>query len=424
MNYYFISDLHLGGDGILDKCEFKNELIYFLNKISRTPNTELIINGDFFDFWQIKQVKGIKKLTTTIKKHQELFDAFKKAGGKITITAIPGNHDNELACDKNFRKILKNYNINFVSEEFIKREINNKTIWIEHGHRFDFFNSFTNFKNPLDKPPSYHITNLITLKIPFLVKHENHEWLADIDSVHPLELVPKWFLSNYFYREMNVLLRIFLTPLLIFFTFSVLLAIFIMLIKAKLIPIPYLIMRFGIDLELLNTILNIIFTINISLVILSLLIYSPIKIFIKDLKRIMKNHGLLTNKNFKIHKIEQIIESAKEIIDNNPQIKIFILSHTHEEQLINYKNSIIINTGSWNKLLKECRSKLRLPPVYIPLYKLTYFHIYNRNNKIYIKHNTIPKKSNIKLTFFEKLSLFFQKNDKSREIPHKTILEI
>src|SRR3712207_8346433 len=42
-----------------------------------------------------------------------------------------------------------------------------------------------------------------------------------IQSVTPLEEIPRWIISNYFYREMNPLLRYAVLPFLLLFAFSV-----------------------------------------------------------------------------------------------------------------------------------------------------------------------------------------------------------
>ena len=86
--YYFISDLHIGGDAELDICDFELELIGFLKELEeKEKNTELIIVGDVFGFWELTGVEGVKKLETIVGNHRELFDQFRKTGEKITIAA-------------------------------------------------------------------------------------------------------------------------------------------------------------------------------------------------------------------------------------------------------------------------------------------------------------------------------------------------
>ena len=52
--YYFISDLHIGGEGNLTICDFETELIDFLQLLEdKTSSTKLIIVGDAFSFWEM-----------------------------------------------------------------------------------------------------------------------------------------------------------------------------------------------------------------------------------------------------------------------------------------------------------------------------------------------------------------------------------
>ena len=46
--YFFISDMHIGGDGELRNCDFEDELIEFLKALEHEQDAELIINGDAF----------------------------------------------------------------------------------------------------------------------------------------------------------------------------------------------------------------------------------------------------------------------------------------------------------------------------------------------------------------------------------------
>jgi UDP-2,3-diacylglucosamine pyrophosphatase LpxH len=61
--YYLISDLHIGGDGGLARCDFEQELVEFLAQIAAGPTpAELIIVGDAFGFWELTDREGPSKL--------------------------------------------------------------------------------------------------------------------------------------------------------------------------------------------------------------------------------------------------------------------------------------------------------------------------------------------------------------------------
>jgi len=51
--YYFVSDLHMGGDGQLQHCDYTAEFIAFLKQLEKEgPDIELLIVGDTFGFWE------------------------------------------------------------------------------------------------------------------------------------------------------------------------------------------------------------------------------------------------------------------------------------------------------------------------------------------------------------------------------------
>jgi UDP-2,3-diacylglucosamine pyrophosphatase LpxH len=55
--YYLVSDLHMGGDGALQHCDYTDEFIAFLKGLENEgPNTELLIVGDTFGFWELSPI--------------------------------------------------------------------------------------------------------------------------------------------------------------------------------------------------------------------------------------------------------------------------------------------------------------------------------------------------------------------------------
>lgn len=73
-DYYFISDMHIGGDGQLRNCDFMDELIAFLKELEQQEGkAELIINGDAFGLWEFTTVAGMAKLEALISQQASLF---------------------------------------------------------------------------------------------------------------------------------------------------------------------------------------------------------------------------------------------------------------------------------------------------------------------------------------------------------------
>ena len=63
--YYLVSDLHMGGDGQLQHCDYTAEFIAFLKGLEKEdPETELLIVGDTFGFWELTLVSVPKSSTT------------------------------------------------------------------------------------------------------------------------------------------------------------------------------------------------------------------------------------------------------------------------------------------------------------------------------------------------------------------------
>ena len=201
--YFFISDMHIGGDGELQHCDFEVELIEFLKSLEQQKDAELIINGDAFGLWEFTALEGREKLEALIEQQPKLFEQFKQTGSKIPITIMPGNHDYELACYPEFIDRLKDYNLNLVPEISITREVAGKKIWIEHGQQHDERNHMPDFGNPHAQPVGYFITTGIVGTAGRYSEFGRGNWLKDVQAVMPITEIPTWTISNYFYREMG-----------------------------------------------------------------------------------------------------------------------------------------------------------------------------------------------------------------------------
>ena len=151
--YYFVSDLHMGGDGQLQHCDYIAEFIAFLKQLEKEgPDTELLIVGDTFGFWELTIVRGVEKLDHIIAAHQAIFDQLRATGARIEVTMMVGNHDYDLACNSEFAAKLRQYNIHLDTNLVLIRTIGDKKIWIEHGQQRDEFNAFPDYGKPYALP--------------------------------------------------------------------------------------------------------------------------------------------------------------------------------------------------------------------------------------------------------------------------------
>ena len=76
----------------------------------KDSETELIIAGDTFGFWELTTVQGTAQLDEIVKYHQHIFEQLKRTGERIKITMMVGNHDYDLACYPEFIGKLKDFN--------------------------------------------------------------------------------------------------------------------------------------------------------------------------------------------------------------------------------------------------------------------------------------------------------------------------
>ncbi len=413
--YYFISDLHIGGDGPLNECEFEAELITFLKGLEKENDVELIIVGDAFDFWEISKFNGIDKLNFIINTHKKLFNQFKKTGTKIKITIIPGNHDHELICNVKFKTELKKYNIILETKQYITRVVAGKKIWIEHGNQQDEPTEFVPFEDKNYKPFGFYLSQKLLIGAGKTSEVARHSWIKDVESVTPEEAVPHWLFSNYFYKEMSPLLRYFLLPFILMLTLSFLILVFLVLQQFGVFPgvsIYGPILKLGIVGRAIVTVI----TIDIILIVFLLLISIPLYLLVRDFKKALIRYHVIGDEGVKRHKYNTVIDYVKRTFKKN-KVDIFVTAHTHNVSIEKLGKKILINTGTWIKRMKRIRNRFKyLPDIYYPSYELSYFKIYAKNNKAFIEYHKIPKKvDDPKLTSLER-SLIILRNKKVKPV--------
>ena len=425
--YYFISDLHIGGDEALSVCEFEDELITFLHNISSQPNDiELIIIGDAFGLWEFTQVAGKEKIETLFAQFPKIFKAFRKAGEKIKITILPGNHDYEIACYTEFVDLFKDYNICVEQTPAITRKIGDKSLWIEHGNQYDEVNRMPDFGNPYALPIGYFITKNTVAKAGMLSRKGRHNWLKDIQSVYPTELIPDWIMSNYFYREMSPVLRWILLPFLLLsgLTLFVLGGAALEYFNITDDNI-FLNNRIFDSLGIVGSLFQIILNINAIALLVFLALAIPFGFVIRDLKRTLKRFDIeLDPAELTGEKEDLYTNAAHKVFNDNPDTAAFIYGHTHTPSIRSIEKRYIINTGTWLKQFERISPRFGLlPPIYAPLYCLNYFKVKKEGENIVIEYHKIDKTISNDLTLVQRIMSRAQKRTVNT-IPVKTIVKM
>ena len=425
--FYFVSDLHFGGDGQLQVCDFTEEFIVFLRELAlKDAETELIVAGDTFGFWELTTVRGAAQLDEIIKHHARIFEQFKATGEKIQITMMVGNHDYDLACDPVYREKLASYNIRLDTSLSLVREIAGRKIHVEHGQQIDPFNAAPDYGNPFALPPGFFITESVVSGASRFSVFGASDWLKDIRSVD-VRSVPDWLASNYFYNEMNIVLRWVLLP-------------FLLLLTVTLLALGGEVLRFlGVfnvnvlldnpltrALGLFGDIVRWILTASMFVWFFVLAISVPLYVIYRDVRRALVRFQIYPSyKSAPTDAANNIyLDRAREIFAADPEVCAYIFGHTHEAFLIEESGGrVVINTGTWLKILRRVSVRFGLfPAVYYPTFRLNYFRIYQESERIVIDYTEIPKAPAEKLTLLQRFLIFGRRPKPEQPIPARTVL--
>ena len=422
--YFLISDLHIGGDGALDACEFETELMDFLRMLEeQAGDRELIIAGDFLGLWEMTTLSGPDKLHAIIASHFELFRQFQRTGSKIAITVIPGNHDHELATDPEFGNILHAYNIHLEPREYITRTLAGRTLWIEHGQQRDASNRFDIFGNAACKPFGYYVTTNIISSAGQRVRNRHEKWLKDIESVYPTEHIPHWLLSNYFYREMSIYIRALGLPLLLLFCASAVMVVGALLEVFGVVSPGRFLSSFSRSLGVLGYPLDLLFIIGGAAFITILLSIFLLMLLRHDLRNVLLRYNVDVSRALSEKKNEEYISAAEQVFREHPEVAVFIFGHSHIPEVKTLGERAIINTGSWVKRLTRIPSRfLLLPDVYWPSYHLGFFRIVLEEGRIAIYHHAIDKSDSQSLSLLQKLAIFGRDTQPPERVSERLLL--
>jgi UDP-2,3-diacylglucosamine pyrophosphatase LpxH len=424
--FYFISDLHFGGDGSLMTCDYTKEFLEFLQRLTlKGKETELIIAGDTFGFWELTSVQGTAQLDEIIKYHRAIFEQFRITGEQIQITMMVGNHDYDLACDPLYADKLAEYNITLDTSLALIREISGKKIWIEHGQQIDPYNAASEYGNIHALPLGYFITESLVSGASKYSVFGASDWLKDIRSVD-VRSIPDWLVSNYFYNEMNIVLRWLLLPFLLLLTITAFALIGQLLKNFGVFDVNILLdnplMR---ALGLFGNVLSWIITVSMLVWFFVFVVSIPLYIIYSDIRRTLRRMQIFpAYKSAPTNEANNIyLDRARVVFAENPDVCAYIFGHTHDAFLVKENGRVIINTGTWLKILKRVSVRFGLlPGIYYPTFRLNYFKIYTEAEKIAVKYVELTKKPTEKLTLLQRFLIFRRKPYAAKPIPAKTLL--
>ncbi|WP_440007869.1 metallophosphoesterase [Halomicrococcus sp. SG-WS-1] len=424
--YYFVSDLHVGGDEQLQEAEFESEFVAFLEQLEeRDEDAELIILGDAFGLWEFTEVEGLAKFDLLVENHQALFEQLRATGERIEITLIPGNHDAELAGYSAYVERLAAYNVTLDAALSLEREVAGRTVWIEHGMQRDPNNRMPDFGNPRANPLGYFVNRHITSKAGQLSGHGKYNWLKDIQSMTPLEEIPMWILSNYYYREMSPVLRYAALPFLLLFNVSVL-YLAVLLLEGSGVLGTQLVTdattAFLRRLGLAGDLVEFVFAVNAAVVVLLTVISIPLYFLVRDVKRTLERFDLLATDPVAEERDAAYLDAARDVFAEHSDAAVFVYGHTHRASLKWLGERVVVNTGTWLKRLHRVQPRIGiLPPIYRPSFRLNYFRISEQGGDVLVEYETVEKEARRELSLLQRL--LAERRPPDPEIPERTTIE-
>ncbi|WP_247729666.1 metallophosphoesterase [Halovivax limisalsi] len=404
--YVFISDLHLGGEGELSAFDCEAELLDFLAELERVGgDVELIVNGDAFGLWEYGELTGPAALDRVIAEHPRLFEQFRATGAAIDVTLIPGNHDYDLACYPSLVDRLAEYNLSLEPAVSITREVGEATIWIEHGQQRDANNRLPDWGNPHALPVGYFVVRRIVDAAGEYASRASGNWLRDVQSVAPMEEVPRWLFSNYFYREMSPILRAVVVPLLLFFNLTLLYLAGTILETVGVVPRWVFTDNPVVHaLGIADIVLELVVAINLVIVAVLLLLAIPLWLFRRDLRRTFSRFGVVLSGVRVGQGDEPFLDAARAVFESRSDVAIFVYGHTHRASLTRWGDRVVVNTGTWLKKLQHVETRFsRLPGIYYPTFRLSTFRIYAEGERLVVAYEAIPTDRSTDLTWFQRL---------------------
>jgi hypothetical protein len=252
------------------------------------------------------------------------------------------------------------------------------------------------------------------------------DWLKDIRSVGTMQ-IPDWILSNYFYREMSAVMRWVLLPFLLLAGVTVVAIVGEMLRIVGIFDYNILfhnplMSRLGI----IDNVLQVVIAINSIFLILFGI---PAVLVERDLMRTLRRFQLQTSHGAtpNLDSEEPYLKGAQEVFQTDDKVAVFIFGHTHAAFMrrLGPAGQVVINTGTWLKLLHRVPVHFGLlPAVYHPSYRLNYFRIEKENDHIVIDYVAIPKTPERELTWLQRLVTLGKAPKQPAAIPAKTVIAL
>ena len=283
------------------------------------------------------------------------------------------------------------------------------------------------FGNPHAQPIGYFITSNMVSAAGKRSEKGRYNWLKDIQSVYPTEQVPYWVFSNYFYREMSPFLRWLMLPFLLLFTITLVTGAGAALEYLRLTDTNlFLDNRVFASMGYFGSAIQLILTINLSVMSIAALVAVPLFLLGRDVERTLRRfHVVGGEEDLAAVKEEDYIDAAKAVFAREPETVLFVYGHTHKPGVRRLDGRAIINTGTWLKRLEKVPVRFGLlPPIFVPSFNLAYFRVAAAGDRVVIDYHRIPKETPQELSVVQRLLVSRGKRQVEEPVPPQTALPV
>ena len=179
-------------------------------------------------------------------------------------------------------------------------------------------------------------------------------------------------------------------------------------------------------LGVIDNVLQVVIAINSIFLIL---FGAPMVLLMHDLKRTLRRFHVLTS-GWTIPDLDSdlsYLQAAEEVFKRDDRVAVFIFGHTHAAFLkrLGSDGRIILNTGTWLKLLRRVPVRFGLlPAVYYPSYRLNYFCIEEQQDSGVIRYVEIPKLPGSELTWLQRFVTLGKVPKQLEAIATRTVLNL
>ncbi|MBX6342609.1 MAG: hypothetical protein IRY97_09140, partial [Thermomicrobiaceae bacterium] len=342
---------------------------------------------------------------------------FNARPGRRTIYLV-GNHDNQIWWDARERRALLDGGYASAIALGYARAFgapdHGALLYCDHGAEYDPANAIRDYANPLATPLGHHLVLDLVNHLEPLGRRAPEDAptsIADIDNIHPLEMVPWWFVSRVFYRGVEqVATRLALPALLLYLVFHLLP---VALIANRLITRhPRLEWLSDVPHRHLVLLALLVFDSSLALGVLALALLrrafhrARVRYGLEDIGTIYGR-----SERFWEETTDGIVRGERRPAFWEgpwPGCDVFVYGHTHfafVRPVAGDAPRLVVNAGTWTRKVYPVRARLWLPPVFLPTYELTYALAYARDGALQVELWEAPKAIRYTLRWPERLAI-------------------